>query len=189
MPRLTRVIGGDVTQSDSERPPCPQLASRQLRRPAPRRPPGPVTATTPCRAMGGHLGLGRRRGVSDRDGRVRVQPRTAAALHCDGSAGGQHRPGPPDALRRPRLAAVRVGARRLRPQQGSGHLDRAAHDVALAGRRRPVAVLRHDADGVVAGASEAALAAMVGSRHQLRLHVVLHPAVRGRCRAVAARPR
>ena len=69
------------------------------------------------------------------DNGFRVQPRVVAALHLHRTAGGQHRSGPPHALCHPGLAAVRVGARRLRPQQGSGEDDRAADDVALAGRR------------------------------------------------------
>ncbi len=73
--------------------------------------------------------MGRRHRVSNGDNGVRVQPRTAAALHLHRIARGKHRSGPPHALRHPGLAAVRIGARRLRPQQGSGDPDRAADDV------------------------------------------------------------
>ena len=84
------------------------------------------------------------------------------ALHLYRPRGRQHRPGPPRALRHPGLAAVRARADRLRPQQGSGHADRPTDDVALAGGRRSLAVLRHHADGVAAGAVEAAAASRGG---------------------------
>ena len=140
-------------------------------------------------AVGGDRGMGRGRRLPHGDRRLRVQPRAAAALHLHRVGGCQHRTGPPHALRDPGLAAVRVGPRRLRPQQGGGRAHRTADDVALAGRRGPLVVLRRHADGVAAGTHQAAVSAVVGSRPQHRLHVVLHPAVRGGGRAVAARPR
>ena len=73
--------------------------------------------------------------------------------------------------------------------RGAADLDRPADAVALAGRCRPLVVLRHRADGVAAGAPQTARPAVVGGRDQHRLHVVLHPAVRGRGGAVAAQPR
>ena len=133
--------------------------------------------------------MGRHRGLSNGHNGFRVQPRTVAALYLHRPARGQHRPGPPHAACHPGLAAFRTGTRRLRPQQGSGEDDRAADDVALADRRRSLDVLRHDPDGVAAGATEAALPAVVGDRHQHRLHVVFHPSVRRRSGAVAARSR
>ena len=65
--------------------------------------------------------------------------------------------------------------------RGAADSDRAADDVALAGRRRSLVVLRHGADGVAAGTtSSCPTPPWWESRHQHRLHVVLHPAVRGR---------
>jgi hypothetical protein len=61
--------------------------------------------------------------------------------------------------------------------------------VALSARCGPVVVLRHRADGVVAGAHEDAATAVVGGDHQHRLHVVFHPAVCGRRSALAPQPR
>jgi hypothetical protein len=52
-----------------------------------------------------------------------------------------------------------------------------------------MAVLRHGPNRVAAGAHQDAGTAVVGSDHQRHLHVVFHPAVRRRRRAVAAQPR
>ena len=61
--------------------------------------------------------------------------------------------------------------------------------MAIPTRRGPVVVLRHHPDGVVAGAHQDAATAVVGSDHQQHLHVVFHPALCCRRRAVAAQPK
>ena len=76
------------------------------------------------RAVGRDRDVGRRRGLPDRHRRLRVQPRTSAALHLHRPARREHRPGPPHALRHSGLAAVRLGSGRLRPQQGGGRPHR-----------------------------------------------------------------
>ena len=137
-------------------------------------------------ALGGDRRLGIRRHLPHGDRRFAFNRELLLLYICHRPAGCQHRSGPPHALRHPRLAAVRPGAARLRPQQGSGRPRRPADAVAVAGRRRPLVVLRDDADGVAAGAPQVARRAVVGSRAQHRLHVVLHPSVHRRGGAVAA---
>ena len=143
----------------------------------------------PDRAVGRHRRLGGSHHLSHRDRRLRVQSGAGAALRMHRSGGREHRSGPSDAVHHQGLAAVRLGAHRLRPEQRGGRHDRQADAVGVARRRRPVAVLRDDADRVAAGAAEASRSALVGGGDQQRLHVVLHPSLRGGRGAVAAGPR
>ena len=133
-----------------------------------------------------HLGPGG--GLPNRDVRGRVQPRTAAALHRYRPDRRQHRPWAQGIRGRLRLAAVRARAGALRPQSRRGRHARCPHTLAIPTRRRPLALLRHCADGLAPGAHQDAAATVVGSDHQQHLHVVFHPAVCGRRRALAAQP-
>lgn len=133
--------------------------------------------------------MGRRCGVPDGDGRARVQPRTAAALHSHRADRGKHRSSPPGFDRRARLAAVRAFSAAVRPQPPRGHFCGNAHSVAAPSRRGPVDVLRGGAHSVAAGTAQVGPTAVVGGGHQRRLHVIFHPAVRDRRAVVAAQPR
>ena len=123
---------------------------------------------------------------------VTTASRSTASCCCSTShrsGSGQHRPGPADALRRPRLVAVRVGADRLRPEQGSGHLI----------GRPTMWHWQVDADRWLFFGTVPTVWLQEQLKlshppwwevvHQLGLHVVLHPSLRHRRRAVAAQSR
>lgn len=141
----------------------------------------------PGPACGDH-GVGPGRGVSDTDCRFGLQPRTAAALHRHRADRGKHRPPTPGTRRGSGLAAVCACPVAVRPQPGRGGPGGRTDAVAVPARGGALAVLRHRADGVVARTPQDAETALVGSRHQRGLHVVLRPAVRGRRCAMAAQP-
>ena len=125
-------------------------------------------------------------GLPKRHRRAGIQSRTAAALHRHRADRREHRSWSHSFRGPARLASLRARAAAVRPQPRGGNAARSAHAVAIPARRRPVVVLRHRPDRVVARALETAATSVVGSHHQRHLHVVFRLALRGRRRALAA---
>ena len=132
--------------------------------------------------------LGGRRRLPNRDGRIRVQSRTAACLHRNRLDRGQHRSRTQGVRGGARLVAFRPRAGALRLQPGCRRHAWRTHALAFSAHGGPLAVLWHGADGMAAGTHQARAATMVGSDHQQHLHVVLRAALHRRRRALAARP-